>query len=70
MRLIRLGLLAVMASQFMLSPAYAGSEIQTLIDMLHQNGTVSDAQYGRLMAELEQTENQIDEKQIAKSKGC
>jgi len=69
MRLIRLGLLAVMASQFMLSPAYAGSEIQTLIDMLHQNGTVSDAQYGRLMAELEQTEKTKQQQEAVERQG-
>lgn len=38
------------------SPAYAGSEIESLINMLHENGTVSDAQYGRLMAELKQNQ--------------
>lgn len=32
--------------------AQASSEIETLIDMLHQNGTISDAQYARLQAEL------------------
>ncbi len=31
---------------------YAGSEIETLIKMLHANGTVDDAQYGRLMDEI------------------
>jgi len=30
----------------------AGSEIETLINMLHENGTVDDAQYGRLMDEI------------------
>ena len=30
----------------------AGSEIETLINMLHQNGTVDDAQYARLMDEI------------------
>lgn len=28
-------------------PAYAGSEIETLINMLHENGSVSDEQYER-----------------------
>ena len=32
--------------------AQAGSEIETLINMLHENGTVDDAQYGRLMDEI------------------
>ncbi len=30
----------------------AGSELRTLIDMLHKNGTVDDAQYGRLLDEI------------------
>lgn len=30
----------------------AGSELETLIKMLHANGTVSEAQYGRLMDEI------------------
>jgi len=34
------------------SQVQAGSELKTLINMLHENGTVSDAQYGRLMAEI------------------
>ncbi len=38
--------------------SYAGSEIETLINMLHENGMVSDAQYGRLVAELEQNKAQ------------
>lgn len=45
----------------MTSPAYAGSEIETLINMLHENGMVSEAQYGRLMAELEQNNTQAAE---------
>lgn len=42
-------------------PTYAGSEIETLINMLHENGTVSDAQYERLMAELKQNQTQAAE---------
>lgn len=37
--------------------AYAGSEIETLITMLHENGMVSDAQFGRLQAELKQNQS-------------
>ncbi len=44
--------------------AYAGSEIETLINMLHENGMVSDAQYGRLIAELEQNTAQASAKQV------
>lgn len=43
------------------TPAYAGSEIETLINMLHENGMVSEEQYGRLMAELEQNQVQAAE---------
>ena len=38
-----------------LNTAHAGSEIETLINMLHENGMVSDEQFGRLQAELQQT---------------
>ncbi|WP_417550596.1 porin [Methylophaga sp.] len=34
------------------------SELRLLIDMLHENGTVSEEQYSRLLAELEQTQQQ------------
>lgn len=40
------------------NPAYAGSEIETLINMLHENGMVSEEQYGRLIAELNQNKAQ------------
>ncbi|EEF79304.1 OprO/OprP family phosphate-selective porin [Methylophaga thiooxydans] len=51
------------------NPAYAGSEIETLITMLHENGMVSEAQYGRLMAELEQNKTQAaEEKAIVEQK--
>lgn len=45
----------------LIHPVYAGSEIESLINMLHANGTVSDDQYHRLMAELKQ--NQVQAKQ-------
>jgi phosphate-selective porin OprO/OprP len=53
----------LLLSQFVISPAHAGSEIAILIEMLHQNGTVSDAQYGRLVAELKQNKMLLEEKQ-------
>lgn len=34
------------------------SELRLLIDMLHENGMVSEEQYGRLLAELEQNQQQ------------
>ena len=34
------------------------SELRLLIDMLHENGMVSEEQYGRLLAELEQNQKQ------------
>jgi phosphate-selective porin OprO/OprP len=61
---MRVGLFLLLASQLMISSAYAGSEIVTLIDMLHQNGTVSDAQYERLMAELKQNQQVQAENQL------
>jgi phosphate-selective porin OprO/OprP len=39
--------------------AYAGSETETLITMLNQNGTVSDNPYGRLMAEQAQKQQVV-----------
>ncbi len=42
-------------------PVQAGSEIESLIKMLHENGTVSDDQYQRLMAELKQNQSQAAE---------
>lgn len=47
----------------MVSTANAGSEIETLINMLHENGMVSDAQYGRLVDELKQNNIQTAEKE-------
>lgn len=52
---------AALTTLMLLSPAHAGSEIELLINMLHENGTVSDEQYHRLMAELSQ--NQVQERQ-------
>ncbi|ODN65473.1 Porin P precursor [Methylophaga muralis] len=34
------------------------SELRLLVDMLHENGMVSEEQYGRLLAELEQNQQQ------------
>ncbi|NOQ81068.1 MAG: porin [Methylophaga sp.] len=62
---------AVLSS--LMNPVYAGSEIETLIDMLHENGMVSDEQYGRLQAELKQNkvsasqEKQEIKKQLAQA---
>ncbi|PTB84698.1 hypothetical protein C9940_05915, partial [Pseudidiomarina aestuarii] len=35
------------------------SELRLLIDMLHENGMVSEEQYGRLLAELEQNQQKL-----------
>tara|TARA_R110002050_G_scaffold81165_2_gene173468 strand:- start:1372 stop:2757 length:1386 start_codon:yes stop_codon:yes gene_type:complete len=43
-----------------ISAAHAGSEIETLINMLHKNGMVNDAQYGRLQTELKQNQVSVD----------
>ena len=52
-----------------LSFSVQASELETLINMLHENGMVTDEQYGRLMGELaenkatkEQEKAEIDEK--------
>lgn len=55
-------LLAATILSAMTTSAYAGSEIETLINMLHENGMVSDAQFGRLQAELKQNQIQATEK--------
>ena len=53
--------------------AYGGSEIETLITMLHENGMVDDAQFGRLQDELKQNkviaskEKQAVQKQLAEA---
>lgn len=47
----------------MLNQSFAGSEIETLIKMLHANGTVDDAQFGRLMAEIK-----INNEKVVKEK--
>lgn len=45
-------------------PAWAASELELLIEMLHENGTVSDAQYARLRAELAHNrQQQVDARQ-------
>jgi phosphate-selective porin OprO and OprP len=57
---------AIAAAVFSLStlPTYAGSEIETLINMLHENGMVSDEQYGRLVAELKQNQTVVNEEKV------
>ena len=45
--------------------AKASSEMETLIDMLHTNGTISDAQYARLQAELEEHKVKTTNKSLA-----
>jgi len=53
--------------------AQAGSELETLIKILHENGTVDDAQYGRLMDEIKagavktQTEKKLPQVQSEKT---
>lgn len=56
MRFVRVGFLLILAFKVVVSPVYAGSEIATLIQMLHENGTVNDVQYERLLAELKQNQ--------------
>ncbi|GLQ00131.1 hypothetical protein GCM10007891_19840 [Methylophaga thalassica] len=66
---IKRSLLAAGVLAALSGPAYAGSEIETLINMLHENGMVNDDQYGRLMAELKQNQAQAkQEKQQVDAK--
>ena len=58
---IKKSLLAAGILTALSGPAYAGSEIETLINMLHENGMVNDDQYGRLMAELKQNQAQAQQ---------
>ncbi len=54
--MFRKNYLALALSACLVSPAaVASSEMQILIDMLKENGMVSDAQYQRLQAEMQQT---------------
>ncbi|MDO7596111.1 MAG: porin [Pseudomonadota bacterium] len=46
-------------------PVNASSEIETLIGMLHENGMISEAQYGRLQAELNQRQEQNNQEKSA-----
>jgi len=57
MKLLKTTLATVIAFG-LVKPVYAGSEIETLFNMLKQNGVVSAAQYERLMAELNETKTQ------------
>lgn len=51
--------IAMALSASLISPTVlAGSEIETLINMLHENGMVSDAQMQRLQNELQETQAQ------------
>jgi len=56
-------LLAAAILSTMTTTANAGSEIETLINMLHENGMVSDAQYRRLTAELAENKTQSVKKE-------
>lgn len=62
---MRLGQAAsiILITGFLSVPVQAGSEIETLINMLHENGTVSDEQYDRLMAELKQNQQAQQQQQ-------
>ena len=44
--------------------ANASSEIETLIGMLHENGMISDEQYGRLQVELNERQLQTDQQKV------
>jgi phosphate-selective porin OprO/OprP len=63
---MKLKMMAIVAALFSLStfPVSAGSEIETLINMLHENGMVSDEQYGRLVAELKQNQAVANEEKV------
>lgn len=46
----------------------ASSEIETLITMLHENGMISNEQYGRLQAELSERQVQNNQEKVALQK--
>ncbi len=51
-RAMKIGMLLGIVCVVLANQVQASSELEILINMLHENGTVSDAQYGRLMAEI------------------
>jgi phosphate-selective porin OprO/OprP len=59
-------IMAASMAMMVATPTYAGSEIETLFNMLKQNGMVTETQYQRLMAELNATKakNAALEKQL------
>lgn len=58
--------LAIALSGCLISPVgMAGSEIEILINMLHENGMVSDTQKQRLQAELKATQDKQSQQQAA-----
>lgn len=48
--------------------ANASSEIETLMDILHKNGTISEAQYSRLQAELSERQIQNNKEKLSLQK--
>ena len=69
MGFVRIILMILLVLPLIVTQAHAGSEIETLIKMLHQNGTVSDEQYGRLMAELGQNKKAKRQQEWLKQQG-
>lgn len=64
--MLRKTLIAGVIFSSFIGATHAGSEIETLISMLHENGMVNDAQFERLQAELKQNQaNASQKKQLA-----